>query len=63
MYSTPHFATHRKIRRKLAIFQQVSQTHKQIFLTMISMFGIKKNKYSLELVDNNLNLYALFKEI
>lgn len=52
-----------KLRQKIAIFRAISKTKKQIFLTLISTFGITPNKQSIGLVDNSLDLDALFNEI
>ena len=50
-----------KLRDKVSIFDEVSQTKKQIFLTMITTFGVRDNKYSQELIDNNLTIDILFE--
>lgn len=50
-----------KLRHKVFILKEVSKTKKQIFLTMISTFGITKNKHSLGLVDNDLKMEVLFQ--
>jgi len=39
------------------------QTKKQIFLTLISVFGLVENKNSMGLVDTELTLDALFNEL
>lgn len=49
-----------QLRNKVAVFSEVSKTKKQIFLTMITTFGITENKYSQELIDNSLTLDVLF---
>ena len=38
------------LRRKLAIFRRVTGTRKNIFLTMVTMFGVTNNDYAKELV-------------
>ncbi len=50
-----------ELRRKLAIFRQVTQTRKSVLLTMITTFGVKSNRYSADLVSNELTLEALFR--
>jgi len=50
------------LQQKLTTFKEVTKTNKQVFLTLISTFGIKNNQYNLDLVDNTLTLDALFKE-
>ena len=48
------------LRRKKSIFRHVTGTKKQIFMVLITTFGLLKNKHSLGLVDNVLNMNALF---
>jgi uncharacterized protein len=48
------------LRRKKSIFRHLTGTKKQIFIVAISTFGILSNKHSLGLVDNSLDLNALF---
>jgi hypothetical protein len=47
-------------RNKIAVFKESTRTRKQIFLTMITTFGIKQNQYSLGLVDLSLTMDDLF---
>ena len=49
-----------QLRNKIAIFSQATKTKKQVFLTMITSFGIIENKHSQELVDNSLTMDVLF---
>ena len=49
-----------QLRNKILVFSEVSKTKKQIFLTMITSFGTLENKYSQELVDNDLTMDVLF---
>ncbi len=49
-----------QLQKKLFVFSEVSKTKKQIFLTMITTFGIHENKHSLGLVDNDLTMDVLF---
>jgi AAA+ ATPase superfamily predicted ATPase len=51
-----------QLRKKMAIFRTVSKTKKQLFLTMITTYGILQNKNSLGLVDHALTMEALFEE-
>lgn len=46
--------------RKRTIFRSVTETKKQIFIVLITTFGLVKNKQSLGLVDTVLDLNALF---
>jgi uncharacterized protein len=48
------------LRRKKSIFRHVTSTKKQIFIVLITTFGLLKNKHSLGLVDNVLDMNALF---
>jgi len=49
-----------QLRKKLGIFSEVSKTKKQVFLTMITTYGVTENEYSQALVDNELTMDALF---
>ncbi len=48
------------ILRKKSIFRHVSGTKKQIFVVLISTFGLIQNKHSLGIIDNALDVNALF---
>jgi uncharacterized protein len=48
------------LRRKKSIFRHVTRTKKQIFIVLITTFGLIKNKHSIGLVDNVLDMNALF---
>jgi uncharacterized protein len=48
------------LRRKKSIFRHVTGTKKQIFIVLITTFGLLKNKHSLGLVDTALDMNALF---
>ena len=52
----------KKLRTKVTVFSEVTKTRKQIFLTLISTFGINQNKNSIGLIDNSITLEALFEE-
>jgi AAA+ ATPase superfamily predicted ATPase len=49
-----------KLQEKRTIFRIISKTKKQIFITLITVHGLLENKHSLGLVDNHLELNALF---
>ncbi len=49
-----------KLRNKINTFTTISGTSKQVFLTFISSFGLKHNKHSIGLVDNDFGLEILF---
>ncbi len=48
------------LKRKLDVFKKITGTTKQLFLVLISANGIKKNKYSEELITNIVTLDELF---
>jgi uncharacterized protein len=48
------------LKNKISEFQSVAKPKKNIFLTMITTYGLKENEYSRELVQNNLNIGCLF---
>jgi uncharacterized protein len=49
-----------KLRSKIATFKTVSKTKKAVFLTMITTYGVEKNKYASSLVQNDISLDDLF---
>jgi AAA+ ATPase superfamily predicted ATPase len=49
-----------KLKTKLDRFEEVSKTRKQLFLTLITTFGLKHNQHSLGLVNQVLTLDDLF---
>ncbi len=49
-----------ELRQKQIRFQEKSKTNKQLFLTMISSFGIEHNKNSIGLIDHDLTSDILF---
>ena len=50
-----------RLRQKMWVFQEASKTNKQLFLTLITTFGLKHNQYSLGLVQQVLKLEDLFE--
>ncbi len=48
------------LRRKKSIFRHATGTKKQIFIAMVTTFGLLENKYSIGLVDTALDMNALF---
>jgi AAA+ ATPase superfamily predicted ATPase len=48
------------IRKKRSTFKFISKTKKQVFITLITTFGVFQNKNSLGLIDNILTADALF---
>lgn len=51
-----------KLNQKISVFKTATKTNKQIFLTLISAFGLKHNEHSLGLVQQVLTLEDLFRE-
>ncbi len=51
-----------ELRQKMALFKHYSATKKQVYLTLISTYGVVKNENSTGLVDNELRLDHLFEE-
>jgi len=49
-----------KLRSKIATFKQVTKTKKSVFLTMITTYGVEKNKYANLLVQNEITLDDFF---
>lgn len=48
------------LERKKRVFQKVTGTKKTIFLTMITPYGLKENIHSVELINQQLTMNALF---
>ncbi len=48
------------LRRKKSVFRQVTGTKKQIFVVLITTFDLIQNQHSVGLVDNVLDMNALF---
>jgi hypothetical protein len=48
------------LRRKRDMFRRVTRTRKNIFLTMVTTFGVTDNAYARELVASSLTIDALF---
>jgi uncharacterized protein len=63
-FSTDYFTIKKdyaeSLRNKISIFREASKTKKSIFLTLITTFGIQKNDYASELVQNDIILEDLF---
>jgi len=49
-----------ELSKKRNIFRKVTGTKKQLFIVLISTFGLDKNKYSIGLIDNSLDVNSLF---
>ncbi len=50
----------KQLRQKKEVFKNVTKTRKNIFITMITTFGIKSNSLSNEIVSNSLTIESLF---
>ncbi len=50
------------LRSKMAIFKSATNTKKAVYLTMITSYGIDKNKYANQLVQNEVTMEDLFEE-
>ncbi len=48
---------------KMKVFEEKTKTKKQVFLTMITTMGIKKNIWSEDLVDSEVVLKNLFQNM
>lgn len=53
---------YQNLKNKLHAFQRETGTRKNIFLTMVTSYGIKENEYSRELVQNELKIDSLFND-
>ena len=51
-----------KLRSKIATFKTVTKTKKSVFLTMITTYGVEKNKYANLLVRNEVTSNDLFAQ-
>lgn len=49
-----------ELRDRVALFKRLSKTNKQIFLTVVTPFGIRKNEHSLGVVDSEVMMDDLF---
>ncbi|MEQ9301535.1 MAG: ATP-binding protein [Cyclobacteriaceae bacterium] len=50
------------LRNKMTLFKEITKTKKNVFITLMSTYGVKENAYSLELVQKELTIDALFIE-
>ena len=48
-------------RRKKTIFKEITHTKKQIFITLITTYGLTENVNSIGLIDNIVDMNALFQ--
>jgi predicted AAA+ superfamily ATPase len=48
-------------KRKIEVFRTYTGTSKNLFLTMVTTYGIKENAHSLSVVSNSIEMNALFQ--
>ena len=48
------------LRQKRSVFRQVTRTKKQVFIVLVTTYGVQQNQHSLGLVDNVINMNQLF---
>lgn len=51
------------IKNKISVFKTETKTRKNIFITIITTYGVKHNKYSHELAVNEINIENLFANL
>jgi uncharacterized protein len=51
------------LREKVGIFKQLTGTRKQIFLNLLSIYGLKPNENSIGLINNSLEVDVLFESV
>ena len=49
------------LKRKMELFRTYTQTRKNIFITMVTTFGVKRNANMLSVITNSIEIQALFK--
>ncbi|MFN4144986.1 MAG: AAA family ATPase [Runella sp.] len=49
-----------RLRSKIAVFKEATQTKKAVFLTMITTYGVEKNQYANALIQNEITMEDLF---
>jgi uncharacterized protein len=52
-----------ELRNKRWVFMERTQTKKSVFLTMLTTFGVKTNEHYLGVVQNQINMSALFEPL
>jgi len=50
------------LKNKITEFQQETKSKKNVFLTMVTTYGINHNQYSTEIVENELTMESLFED-
>ena len=49
-----------QLREKVAVFKQQTHTRKNVFITLLTVYGVKRNEHFLETVAQELTLEVLF---
>ena len=52
-----------ELRNRVSLFKNLSKTSKQVFLTLVTPFGLHKNEHSIGLVDSEVTMDDLFAPI
>ncbi len=63
-YNKPFIITKeyaQKLRQKITLFEAYSKTNKQIFISLLTSFGLMENQHSLGLIHHNLTIDDLFE--
>ena len=50
------------LREKITTFKEITQTRKQVFLNLLTTFGLKQNEHSIGLIDKAMTMDVLFTE-
>ena len=50
------------IKNKITQFKESTKTRKNVFVTMVTTYGVTENANSLEVITNNLTMDCLFEE-
>ncbi len=50
-----------QLQHKVQIFKENTKTNKNVFVTLLTPYGVKKNAYYLSLVTNDIKLHDLFE--
>jgi uncharacterized protein len=50
------------LRDKITVFKERTQTRKQVFLNLLTTFGLKHNEHSIGLIDKAMTMDVLFSE-
>lgn len=53
----------KELLKKMEIFQKQAKVKKQLFLSMITTYGLKPTMYSEEIISNQVTLEDLFKKV